>query len=125
LDEYSVARNKMASYYDEVFSTINELEVPVRQQNSTHVFHQYTIKINNGKRDELQKYLSDKGIPSMIYYPLPLYQQEAFKQFISPDFKLDTTEELCDKVLSLPIHTEMNLDDMNLICSCVKSFFKS
>jgi dTDP-4-amino-4,6-dideoxygalactose transaminase len=113
----------MANYYDEAFSTINEIEVPKRQYNSTHVFHQYTVKIKNGRRNELQQYLSEKRIPSMIYYPLPLYKQEAFKQFVSNDFKLDTTEQLCDEVISLPIHTEMNIDHLNFICNAVKSFF--
>ena len=124
LDQYSTARNKMASYYDEAFSAIQELEAPARQHNSTHVFHQYTMKVKNGKRNELQKYLLELGIPSMIYYPLPLYKQEAFQQFVSADFRLETTEQLCDEVLSLPIHTEMNLDDMNYICTSVQSFFK-
>ena len=125
LDQYSTARNKMASYYDEAFYGIEDLEVPVRQHNSTHVFHQYTLKVNNCKRNELQKYLSEKGIPSMIYYPLPLYKQEAFQQFVPTDFSLATTEQLCDEVLSLPIHTEMNVEDMNSICSCIQSFFKN
>lgn len=124
LDDYSAARNKMAAYYDAAFSTINELEVPERQHNSTHVFHQYTLKVKNGTRNQLQSYLSDKGIPSMIYYPLPLYKQEAFQQFVSADFILDTTELLCDEVLSLPIHTEMNLDDINYICTSIQFFFK-
>ena len=124
LDQYSIARNKMASCYDEAFSTINELEVPARQLNSTHVFHQYTMKVKNGKRNELQQYLLELGIPSMIYYPLPLYKQEAFQQFVSTDFSLATTEQLCDEVLSLPIHTEMNVEDMNSICTCIQSFFK-
>lgn len=123
LDQYSTARNKMASYYDEAFYTIEELEVPVRQHNSTHVFHQYTMKVKNGKRNKLQKYLSEKGIPSMIYYPLPLYKQEAFKQFVSSDFVLPTSIELCDQVLSLPIHTEMDSDHINFICDSVKLFF--
>jgi dTDP-4-amino-4,6-dideoxygalactose transaminase len=125
LDEYGASRNKMASYYDEAFYSIEELEVPVRQHNSTHVFHQYTLKVKNSKRNELQKYLSEKGIPSMIYYPLPLYKQEAFHQFVPNDFSLETTEKLCDEVLSLPIHTEMNIEDMNFICTCIQSFFKN
>lgn len=125
LDEYSAARNEMAFFYDKVFSTIEELEIPAREQMSTHVFHQYTIKVKNGKRNELQKYLSDRGIPSMIYYPLPLFKQEAFKQFVSDDFALSNAEQLCDEVLSLPIHTEMNTDDMNVICSTINSFFKN
>jgi dTDP-4-amino-4,6-dideoxygalactose transaminase len=124
LDQYSTARNKMASYYDKTFSAIKELELPSRQINSTHVFHQYTMKVKNGKRNELQQYLLGFGIPSMIYYPLPLYKQEAFQQFVSADFKLETTEQLCDEVLSLPIHTEMNLEDMNSICTSIQSFFK-
>lgn len=124
LDNYSQSRNKMASFYDEAFSAINELQVPKRQVNSTHVFHQYTLKVKNGRRNELQQFLSEKGIPSMIYYPLPLYKQEAFQQFVSTDFKLVTTEELCNEVLSLPIHTEMNIDNMNFVFSSVKSFFK-
>lgn len=123
LDQYSAARNSMASYYDEAFSEIKDLEVPVRQYNSSHVFHQYTLKVKNGKRNEVQKYLTEKGIPSMIYYPLPLYKQEAFQQFVSADFTLATTEQLCDEVLSLPIHTEMNKEDMNYICTNIQSFF--
>ena len=124
LDKYSTARNKMASYYDEAFYSIEELEVPARQHNSTHVFHQYTMKVKNGKRNDLQQYLSELRIPSMIYYPLPLYKQGAFQQFVSADFSLPTTEQLCDEVLSLPIHTEMNVEDMNFICTSIQSFFK-
>jgi UDP-2-acetamido-2-deoxy-ribo-hexuluronate aminotransferase len=123
LDQYSAARNKMAAFYDEAFSSIEEIEIPVRQYNSNHVFHQYTIKVKNGKRSDLQQYLLNLGIPSMIYYPLPLYKQEAFKQFVSDDFVLATTEQLCDEVLSLPIHTEMNLDEMNFVCNNIQSFF--
>ena len=125
LDQYSKARNKMASYYDEAFYTIQELEIPARQHNSTHVFHQYTMKVKNGKRNELQQYLLELGIPSMIYYPLPLYKQEAFQQFVSPYFKLETIEQLCDEVLSLPIHTEMNMEEMYFICTSIQSFFKN
>jgi dTDP-4-amino-4,6-dideoxygalactose transaminase len=124
LDQYNTARNKMASYYDEAFSNIEELETPSRQHNSTHVFHQYTMKVNNGKRNKLQQYLLELGIPSMIYYPLPLYKQEAFQQFVSNDFTLAITEQLCDEVLSLPIHTEMNLEEINYVCNNIQSFFK-
>lgn len=125
LDLYSQARNTMASFYDTAFSEVDELEIPERQLNSTHVFHQYTLKVKNGKRNELQKYLSENGIPSMIYYPLPLYKQEAFQQFVSSDFVLPTSEQLCDQVLSLPIHTEMDIDHMNFICRSIQTFFKN
>lgn len=123
LDGYSFARNAMAAYYDEAFAAIDEIEVPVRQGNSTHVFHQYTLKVKNGRRNDLQQYLLEMEIPSMIYYPLPLYKQEAFQQFVSTDFKLVNTEELCDEVLSLPIHSEMNLEAMQYVCNSIKSFF--
>jgi dTDP-4-amino-4,6-dideoxygalactose transaminase len=125
LDSYSQARNEMASYYDFAFANIGELQVPVRQLNSTHVFHQYTLKVKNGKRNELQKFLAEKGIPTMIYYPLPLYKQEAFQQFVDSDFILPITESLCDDVISFPIHTEMQLEVMEYICSQVKLFFNN
>lgn len=123
LDTYSAERNKMASFYDFVLSDVEGIELPNRQTNSSHVFHQYTLKVKNGRRNQLQQYLIDRGIPSMIYYPLPLYKQEAFKQFVSDDFKLSNTEQLCHEVLSLPIHTEMNIVDMNFICDTIKSFY--
>jgi dTDP-4-amino-4,6-dideoxygalactose transaminase len=125
LDLYSQARNEMASFYDSIFAEIDEIQIPKRQLNSTHVFHQYTLKVKNGRRNELQKYLSEKEIPSMIYYPLPLYKQEAFQQFVTSDFKLPITEELCNQVLSLPIHTEMNVEKINFICNSIKSFLKN
>lgn len=123
LDTYSKARNEMANYYNSAFAQIEELQIPERQNNSTHVFHQYTLRVRNGKRNELQQYLSENGIPSMIYYPLPLYKQEAFQQFVTPNFKLDASELLCNEVLSLPIHTEMNREYMEWVCSKVQSFF--
>jgi dTDP-4-amino-4,6-dideoxygalactose transaminase len=125
LDTYSKARNEMANYYDIAFAEIQELQVPKRQINSTHVFHQYTLQVKNSQRDELQKHLSENGIPSMIYYPLPLYKQEAFRKFVPNDFSLPISEALCNQVLSLPIHTEMNIDHINFICNCVKSFFNN
>lgn len=123
LDIYSAERNKMASFYDFALSDVEGIELPKRQNNSSHVFHQYTLKVKNGRRNQLQQYLIDRSIPSMIYYPLPLYKQEAFKQFGSDDFKLSNTEQLCHEVLSLPIHTEMNIVDMNFICDTIKSFY--
>ncbi|ATA73851.1 transcriptional regulator [Capnocytophaga sp. H4358] len=125
LDQYSQARNKMASFYDENLKDIAAIEVPKRVAYSNHVFHQYTLKIKNGKRDALQKHLLEKGIPSMIYYPLPLYKQEAFSQYVDEDFSLPVTEELCSQVLSLPIHTEYNQEVLDFIVSEIKSFFNN
>ncbi|NML70463.1 DegT/DnrJ/EryC1/StrS family aminotransferase [Chryseobacterium sp. RP-3-3] len=123
LDEYSEARNQMASYYDENLAGISEIQVPKRAENSTHVFHQYTLRVKNGKRDKLQQYLAEKNIPSMIYYPLPLYKQEAFKQYVSEGFGLPVTEKLCEEVISLPIHTEFDQKSLDLITAEIKSFF--
>lgn len=123
LDEYCAARQKAAARYDEAFAEIEELQTPARANNLTHVFHQYTLQVKNGRREALQNHLRDKGIPSMIYYPLPLYRQDAFKGFVSEDFVLPVTETLCDSVLSLPIHTEMNDETQSFIIDAVKGFF--
>lgn len=123
LDKYSNARNKMANYYDSAFVNIDAIQTPVRQNNSTHVFHQYTMLVKNGKRDELQSFLLEKGIPSMIYYPLPLYKQEAFESYVAEGFELPITEQLCKEVISLPIHTEMNDESMEYVCAQIVSFF--
>ncbi len=125
LDEYSAARNRMAKYYDENLTNIEGLEIPKRAKNSTHVFHQYTLKVKEGKRDALQKYLEGKNIPSMIYYPLPLYKQEAFEQYVSEGFSLPVTEQLCDEVISLPIHTEFDEEVCQYIVSEIQHFFKN
>jgi dTDP-4-amino-4,6-dideoxygalactose transaminase len=123
LDEYCDARRAVADAYDEAFQNIEELQTPVRHPNSTHVFHQYTLQIKNGKRNELHKHLERQGVPSMIYYPVPLYNQEAFAEFVPQNFQLSVTERLCDSVLSLPIHTEMNNEILTKITRAVRSFF--
>lgn len=125
LDEYSAARNKMAAYYDENLKTIEGLEIPTRAENSTHVFHQYTLKVKNGKRDEMQIFLSERNVPSMIYYPLPLYKQEAFQQYVTAYFSLPVTEQLCNEVISLPVHTEFNQEVQDYIISEIKNFFSN
>jgi UDP-2-acetamido-2-deoxy-ribo-hexuluronate aminotransferase len=125
LDIYSANRNKMADFYDNKLSGIKSLIIPQRQYNSSHVFHQYTLRVLNGKRDELQKYLSDRNIPSMIYYPLPLYKQDAFKNYVGFDFELPNTENLCEQVLSLPIHTEYDEEILSYITNEIIVFFKN
>ena len=124
LDQYADARRKVADKYDAAFAGIDALQTPVRAANSTHVFHQYTLRVKNGKRDELIEYLGSKGVPANIYYPVPLYKQKAFSHFISADFKeLPVTELLCEQVMSLPIHTEMKDVAQDYIIDAVKSFF--
>ncbi|MCP1299713.1 DegT/DnrJ/EryC1/StrS family aminotransferase [Chryseobacterium sp. S0630] len=123
LDEYSASRNRMADYYDTNLAEIAEIQTPKRAVNSTHVFHQYTLRVKNGKRDELQKYLAEKNIPSMVYYPLPLYKQEAFLQYVEEGFSLPVTEQLCKEVISLPVHTEFNQEVLDVIITEIKNYF--
>jgi UDP-2-acetamido-2-deoxy-ribo-hexuluronate aminotransferase len=123
LDKYRDARNAVADSYDAAFAELKGLTTPKRVEYSNHVFHQYTMKIKDGKRDDLKKYLDSKGVPSMIYYPIPLYKQKAFASYSSDGFYLPVTEQLCNEVLSLPIHTEMKSEDLNTIIEAVKSYF--
>lgn len=124
LDEYSNARRASADIYDKLLAGISEIITPVRAKNSTHVFHQYTMKVKNGKRDALQKHLDQACIPSMVYYPIPLNEQEAFKTIGDVSGSLNATDELCKSVLSLPIHTELTEEQQFYIVEHIKSFFK-
>jgi len=122
LDNYSAARNAAATRYDQLLGGIDAIVTPVRSTASTHVFHQYTIKVKNGKRDALQQYLKEKGIPSMIYYPLPLNEQEAFQQLGRKVGELPVTYQLCQEVLSLPMHTELTEEEQILITDAIKAY---
>lgn len=124
LDTYCADRQAAADYYDKALAGIDGLITPKRQHNSTHVFHQYTLRVTNGKRDELQAFLKEKGIPSMVYYPVPLYEQEAYKNAGATkiDF-LPNTDMLCKEVISLPMHSEMNDEILKAIVEGVKAFF--
>jgi dTDP-4-amino-4,6-dideoxygalactose transaminase len=125
LDSYAAARNKVADFYDEAFAEIEGLQIPSREKNSTHVFHQYTLRVKNGKRDELKDYLAANGVPANIYYPLPLNEQKAFAEFVPENLSLPITEMLCREVLSLPVHSEMNEELLNRIAKPVKAFFEN
>ncbi|HEY9049860.1 MAG TPA: DegT/DnrJ/EryC1/StrS family aminotransferase [Ohtaekwangia sp.] len=123
LDRYERNRNEAASSYDQALAQVKEIEIPYRATNSTHVFHQYTIKVKDGKRDALKKYLEQQGIPTMIYYPVPLHLQKAYKRSGFDEGSFPITEELSRTVLSLPIHTEMKAEELNYITSTIKTFF--
>ena len=125
LDSYSLSRNNMADNYDESFSKIPELSIPKRQHNSTHVFHQYTLKVESELRNSLIDFLKEHNIPVMIYYPVPLYKQEAFKSYVNSDFEIANVEELCSTVFSLPIHTEIENSSQEFIIERIKEFFKN
>lgn len=125
LDAYAAARQTVAAAYDKAFNSIEGVEIPARQHNSTHVFHQYTLKVPVEKRSALQAYLKENRIPSMIYYPVPLNEQEAFKNIVkNPKGNFEVTEQLCQEVLSLPIHTEMDVEQLTFITNTFCSFFE-
>lgn len=123
LDDYSWKRNEAASYYDKVLGSIPQLEIPYRVPYSTHVFHQYTLKIKNGDRDNFKKYLEREGVPTMIYYPMPLHFQKAFRTKGVDEGSFPVSEKLSKIVISLPIHTEMSMDQLEFICSKIKQYF--
>ncbi len=123
LDEYSGARYKAAEYYTEKLKDIPGIITPSEAENTTHVYHQYTLKIKDGKRDELKKYLEREGIPAMIYYPLPLQEQEAFMNIAREGESLEVSKELAGSVLSLPVHTEMRENVQDYIISKIKDFY--
>lgn len=122
LDQYAAARQRAAAYYDEAFKNLEHVATPARQANSTHVFHQYTLLVKTGKREELQNHLQSLGIPTMVYYPVPLYEQEAFKNSAGNFEKLPVTDYLCRVVLSLPMHTELDDAMAGYITRSVASF---
>lgn len=122
LDEYTRKRNEAADFYDSHLSGLRFVDIPVRAKNSTHVFHQYTIKINGIDRDELKKYLEGKGVPSMIYYHIPLHLQKAYKRDGFGEGSFPVAERLSKTVLSLPIHTEMTEEELTYICDTIKSY---
>ncbi len=124
LDEYSSARNKAAVFYNEAFKDVACLETPITAKYSTHVFHQYTLKTKGIDRNELQAFLKEKGIPSMIYYPVPLHKQKAYLQEGVTDEQFPVTMELCETVLSLPMHTELDENQLEYITQAVLEFCK-
>lgn len=126
LNAYNNARSKAADYYDRAFADVSELTTPYRGANSTHVFHQYTLQLNSYiDRNALVEHLMDKEIPAMIYYPVALHMQKAYKsdRYNAGDFKV--TEELVNTVFSLPMHTELSEEQLELITTSVKEFIKT
>lgn len=123
LDKYFFSRNEVANKYDDAFSSLEYLKTPERSDKSTHAFHQYTVQVGRGERDELKAFLADRGVPSMVYYPVPLHLQEAYSDLGYKKGDFPVSEVLCEKVLSLPIHTEMLSEDQEFIIETVKTFY--
>ena len=139
LKSYAAARNEAAGWYDELLGGIEGIQIPVRSASSTHVFHQYTIRINyevrsmkyeeethsssfivhSSKRDQLRKSLAEKGIPTMVYYPIELHRQKAFAKYWDRVERFPVAEGLVQTVLSLPMHTEMTREMVEYVCKAV------
>ncbi len=124
LDDYAERRRKVADYYDAAFAGLANVQTPVRFAHSNHVFHQYTMKLKNVDRDEVRKKLAEKGIPSMVYYPIPLHMQKAYTDERYKEGMFPVTEALCKSVLSLPIHTEFREEELKFIADSFKELVK-
>ena len=122
LNDYNNARNKMAENYNKAFKSVEQLQIPELNKNSTHVYHQYTLKVLNGKRDDLMKYLEKNEIETRVYYPIPVHKQKAFSNY--SNISLINTDELATSCLSLPIHSEIENSSQKDIIDNVLNFFK-
>lgn len=122
LNDYCAARNQAARYYDEAFASVAALRVPERSAHSTHVFHQYTLITDGIDRFAMQEYLASKDIPAMVYYPVPLHMQKAYKDDRYKEGDFPVTEDLCKRVISLPMHTELTLEQLEYITREVINF---
>jgi dTDP-4-amino-4,6-dideoxygalactose transaminase len=122
LDEYIAARRSAADFYDKAFADNAKITVPYRAHYSNHVFHQYTLQLEGVNRDALNQYLAEQGIPSMIYYPVPAHRQKMFDAFGGSKYELKTTDWLTERVLSLPMHTELSKEQLTFITSKVLEF---
>ena len=122
LKDYIRSRQAAAGKYDKAFSNHPKLQIPGRKSYSTHVFHQYTLQVKESDRFGLQDYLNSKEIPAMVYYPVPLHLQKAFNdpRYKKGDFPV--TEQLCNTVISLPMHTELDDEQLNYITGSVLSY---
>jgi UDP-2-acetamido-2-deoxy-ribo-hexuluronate aminotransferase len=122
LESYNEARRKAADYYDEAFMDVPQITVPQRADYTLHAFHQYTLKLEGVNRDLLHEKLAAKKVPSMIYYPVPSHRQKAFASFGGAAFHLPVTDWLTERVISLPMHTELTQEQMDYIIEAVKEF---
>ncbi len=124
LNKYISARQEAADFYDRAFKNHPKIKIPARDKQSTHVFHQYTIQLSDIDRDALKEYLNSKDIPAMIYYPYPLHLQKAYKYLGYKENDFPITEELSNKVLSLPMHTELSYTQLKYITDTVLEYAK-
>jgi len=122
LDEYILARRKAADFYDKSFAENKSITIPFRESNNKHVFHQYTLVLNGVERDGLSQFLTEQGVPNMIYYPVPAHRQKMFDAFGGSSYDLPLTDWLTERVISLPIHTELDEEQQSFIVQKVLEF---
>jgi len=122
LNEYNDARRKAADYYDNAFANNPHIKTPTRYEKSNHIFHQYTLVLNNVDREGLQNFVQELGIPAPIYYPVPLHLQKAYKDPRYKEGDFPVTEALCNSVISLPMHTELDEEQLKFITDKVLEF---
>ena len=123
LDSYILRRNTAADFYDAAFENIEQLTIPYRANNTNHVFHQYTLKLSDEiNRDDLLAYLDQKHIPAMIYYPVPAHKQKMFYDIDNKCGNLENTNWLTSRVFSLPMHTELSVEQQKYIVESVKEY---
>jgi UDP-2-acetamido-2-deoxy-ribo-hexuluronate aminotransferase len=122
LDRYNSSRQKAAERYDSALAGISWLEIPYRATNSTHVFHQYTLKLQKGIREKLIAYLEENGVPSKVYYPLPLHKQGAYSVANQSNSSFPVAEDLCEQVLSLPMHSELTEEQIDYIAHLLQKY---
>jgi dTDP-4-amino-4,6-dideoxygalactose transaminase len=125
LDNYIDARREVADYYDAFFGPIEGVKIPFRSHDSKHVFHQYTLTLEGHNRDGLNEFLAEREIPSMIYYPVPAHRQKMFESFGSGSLDLPITDWLTERVISLPIHTEMQKEQLELITQTIAEYLNN
>ena len=121
LDEYIAARQRAAEYYNKAFEEDKRLLTPVVGRGTTHAFHQYTLRCVGVNRDALREKLVEKGVPAMVYYPIPLHQQKAYRDVRYKEGDFPVAERLATEVLSLPMHTELSEEQLEYIVNCLQS----
>jgi dTDP-4-amino-4,6-dideoxygalactose transaminase len=122
LDEYIAARQKAATFYHQALCDADWLKLPSSAPHSSHTYHQFTVKVKNGKRDALKQFLSDHRVPSMVYYPMPAHLQPAYRHLSYQEGDFLISERCCREVLSLPMHTELSKEQLQYICQTIKNF---
>ncbi len=125
LDTWNKARAGAAGYYDAALGGIDRLRLPKRMKQSTHIFHAYTLRTDPGERDALREFLRGRDIPTMVYYPVPMHLQKAYRHYGYSEGDFPVAEELCRSVVSIPMHTELQENQLDYICSAIREYFNT